>query len=594
MSKVLIRRLANEKADVKYLRGRADAQENVHGLFFFREYTGLWEMERIRKLDEALSVLKKYPVALYHLAADEFFCEYTVSNWEGYDVTVRVKVKIDLGGKGFAGWMRDSAEAWDGAEISAETLERLVMGESRFGLASYVRNNLAEANPELLKANGVGSWPWGGTVKLREPWLSVADVEDVRCVSHSTAPKVTEIRKEIEIRRGTVLNGQYDLLERCGRGGMGQVWKARDIKLDKIVAVKVLNANVDEQLADSIKGEAATLSELNHTNVIGMRGYHEDGNVSYMVMDFIDGSSLEDFLGRNGGRLDWEGVATWLKPIAEAIDYVHREKKRVHRDIKPSNIMIGKTSRDDTADRSILCDFGIACEDRNVTQCAWGTESYRAPEVRSGVEVSFAADVYSFSVTLFRCLTGGLDFPDDLSSETAHRIGVPPVVLRGMSKDPLSRPKNCAAFFKAEAVSASARVTDAPSVADDGESLSSLPNGVVLPVKVMDAYRYLLGKCGKADVLSRMKPLLNVERKRNERIGWRISDTVAFVEVISEITVSSLGGIDDMKHMGAEDRRGEILAYFGNHHQNEFDSATRTALHAIYRSIADTSEEEWK
>lgn len=588
MSNVLIRRLANEKADVRYLRGLADAQGDVHGLFFFREYTGQWEMERLGKLDKALSTLKSADV--YHLVASEFFCEYTESDWNGCDVTVRVKVKIDLGGKGFAGWMRDAAEVWDGAEILAETLERLVTGESRFGLASYVRDCLDYAKPELLKNNGVGSWPRPESMALRVPWLSVTAVE-VKCVLHSTTPKVTEIRKEIVIRRGAVLNGQYELLERCGRGGMGQVWKAWDSELGKNVAVKVLNANVDERLADSIKREASTLSGLNHANVIGMRGCHRDGNVSYMVMDFVDGSSLEAFLGQNGGKLDWEGVVTWLKPIAEAIDYVHYEKNRVHRDIKPDNIMIGKTSRDDTAVRPILCDFGIACGHRNVTQCAWGTESYRAPEVRPGVEVSFAADIYSFAVTLFRCLTGGLDFPDDLSSETAHRIGVPPVVLRGMSKDPSSRPKNCVEFFKAEAVSAGARVTDAPSAADD-ESLASLPDGVVLPVKVMDAYRCLLGRCGKKDVLRRMKPLLDVEMKRNRRIGWRISDTAAFMEVISEITVGSLGGIDFMKRMGAEDRRVEILAYFGTHQKNEFDSATRTALHAIHRSIVDSSEEE--
>lgn len=595
MSKVLIRRLANAKADERYLRGLADAQGDVHGLFFFRQYTGRWEMERTRKLDEALSMLKKWPSAVYHLAADEFFCEYTERNWNGRDVTVRVKVKIDLGEDGFAEWMRGAVEVWDGAEIQAAALERLVTGESRFGLASYVGDCLAEANPELLEAHGVVSWPRREPVKLREPWLSVVDVQDVRCVPHLTAPKGSEIRKEIEIRPGTVLNDQYELRKRCGRGGMGQVWKAWDKCMEKDVAVKVLNANVDERLADSIKSEAATLSNLNHANIIGMRGYHREGNVSYMVMDFVDGSSLEEkLLEREGGRLGWEEAVKWLKPIAEAIDYVHYEKKCVHRDIKPFNIMIGRTSRSDTADRPVLCDFGIACEHRNVTQCAWGTEWYRAPEVRPGVEISSEADVYSFAVTLFRCLTGGLDFPDDRSPETARRIGVPPVVLRGMSKDPLSRPKTCAEFFEAEAVSVAARVADAPSAADDGESLSSLPDGVVLHVKVMDAYRCLLGKCGKGDILLRMKPLLNVERKRNERIGWRISDTAAFADAISEITVSSLGGKDSIKKKGAEDRREEILAYFENHHRNEFDSATRAALYAIYRSIADSSEEEWK
>lgn len=213
------------------------------------------------------------------------------------------------------------------------------------------------------------------------------------------------------------------------------------------------------------------------------------------------------------------------------------------------------------------------------------------------MEVTFAADVYSFAVTVFRCLTGGLDLPADLSPETARKVGVPPVVLRGMSKDPSRRPKSCVEFFRPEVQASAKDVAEAKSADKKATAPSSHaarvakapPVGeVVLPVKVMDFYQCILAKCGMADVLQRMGPLVKDVKHCGKRIGWNVLDVDAFVDLVSEVSAASLG---DLKSRAVNDKRNEIVAWVNNHGDREFNAATLAALHAIRDSIVDFSEE---
>jgi serine/threonine-protein kinase len=187
-----------------------------------------------------------------------------------------------------------------------------------------------------------------------------------------------------EVRLGQVLAGQYELAEKIGAGGMGVVWRARDRELDTPVAVKVLPAVVagDERSIQNLKDEAKISLRLTHPNICRLHGFHSAGSVKFLVMEYIDGRTLEEILaGRDGKGMEWEEVEPIAGQIAEALDYAHGlEPPVLHRDIKPSNIMVTPGGR------AKLLDFGVAREVRSSLsrltgmQDTSGTVPYMSPE----------------------------------------------------------------------------------------------------------------------------------------------------------------------------------------------------------------------
>lgn len=580
----LIKRVSN--SDRRYLRQLpSDTQGLLHGLFVVREYTGEPEIQRVWRLKDALSAIDRH--RLYHFVASEFSCVHEERNWKGLDITVRFRIRICPTEKGFARWLlMEDTGAWDDTrtKIYASDLEAVIQSDTQYGLVSYVRACLNQVHLELLKDHGAASWPYSIATKFRMPWLEVVSVEDVKCLPHTATVRV------VDVRPGTVLCGQYKLVNRLGQGGMGQVWKAEDLSLHTNVAIKVLAENAAQDLTDTIEKEARVLKSLAHENIANMRGYHIDGNVSFMVIDFVEGCSLEDILlqrKNNQGRLTDEEVLEWLKPIASAIDYVHK-KNVVHRDIKPQNIMIGRKAGDDKNIplRPFLCDFGIASKNSNVTQAAWGTPPYCAPEITPGAEVTAAADIYSFSVMLFRCLTGKFPFATD--SDGACKSCYIGSVKKGLSRRAVNRPQKCLDLFRPSRDDNSI-IIDHEDEKGDGSSVV-LSDNIILPIKVIDDYQCLLGRCGKSDIVRKMKTLGKDVKHKGERTGWRISNTSAFIELIASVPVIA---VDEMRTNRAADRHGEIMAWFRNHRiDKEFDSATKAILERIHDSITNTSEED--
>lgn len=573
----LIKRVS--KSERRYLRQLpSDTLGCLDGLFVVRKYImGEPEIEQVSNLEDALSAID-HGHRLYHFETSEFSCVHEERNWKGQDITVRFRIRIWPTEKGFARWLlNEDTGAWDDTrtKIYASDLEAVLQRDTQYGLASYVRTCLNHVvHLKLLKDNGAKSWPREVKPKLSMPWLEVVGAEDVKCMPHV-----------VDIRSGTVLCGQYKLVKRLGQGGMGQVWKAEHIRLHKNFAVKILSENADEKLASTIKSEADVLSNLGHPNIANMRGYNEDGNVSFMIIDFVEGRTLEDVLLEKGKLSDAE-VLKWLKPIASAIDYVH-ERGWVHRDIKPQNIMIGYRANDkDKTPWPFLCDFGIASKNSNVTQAAWGTPPYCAPEITPGAEVTAAADIYSFAVMLFRCLTG--KFPFSTDSDGACKSCYIGSVKKGLSSSAVDRPQKCLDLFMPSKEANSIIIDD-----EDGKEDSSsvvLSDNIILPIKVIDDYQCMLGRCGKSDIVRKMKTLGKDVKRKGERTGWRISNTSAFIELIASVPVIS---VDEMRTKRAADRHGEIIAWFRNHQiDKEFDSATKAILERIHDSITNTSEED--
>lgn len=212
-----------------------------------------------------------------------------------------------------------------------------------------------------------------------------------------------------------ILANRYEILEKIGTGGMGNVFKAHDRKLDRIVAIKVLKLeyNEDNNFIRKFKRESLAAASISHPNIVSIYDVGtekvEDKEVHYIVMEYIDGKTLKDLIN-DEGRLSEKRALNYCIQIAEALKVAH-SKHIVHRDIKSQNIMV---TRDD---RIKVTDFGIARVADNTTVTAtnavMGSVHYFSPEQARGAKVDNRSDIYSLGIVLFEMLTGRLPFDAD-------------------------------------------------------------------------------------------------------------------------------------------------------------------------------------
>jgi serine/threonine protein kinase/beta-lactam-binding protein with PASTA domain len=257
-----------------------------------------------------------------------------------------------------------------------------------------------------------------------------------------------------------LLGGRYELDGIVGRGGMAEVFRARDIRLDRIVAVKTLRDDLarDQTFQARFRREAQSAASLNHPSIVAVYDTGEDmvGNtpVPYIVMEFVEGRTLRDLL-RDDRRLLPERAAEITDGVLRALDYSHRNGI-VHRDIKPGNVMLTRTG-----DVKVM-DFGIARAvsdaQATMTQTAQviGTAQYLSPEQARGERVDARSDLYSAGCLLYELLTGRPPFTGDspvaIAYQHVREAPVPPsridpelppwcdaIVLKAMEKDPSDR-----------------------------------------------------------------------------------------------------------------------------------------------------------
>jgi serine/threonine protein kinase len=211
---------------------------------------------------------------------------------------------------------------------------------------------------------------------------------------------------------------RYQVIEQIGAGGMGQVYKARDTALNRIVAIKVLRYPGRAEAA-RFQTEASATARLAHPGIVGIYDVGTSEGIAYIIMEWIDGPTLSEVLS---GRPDLKRAVELVRPVAEALSYAHSQGI-VHRDIKPSNILI------DHFGHPKICDFGIAkfVETNDVTATSTGqivgTPAYMSPEQAAGRpgDVGPRTDVYSLGCVLYEAITGSRPF-DGYSLELLHRI----------------------------------------------------------------------------------------------------------------------------------------------------------------------------
>ncbi len=220
------------------------------------------------------------------------------------------------------------------------------------------------------------------------------------------------------IQTGTLLSERYEIKERIGAGGMADVYKAIDTRLNRLIAVKVLKSEFsnDKSFISRFKNEAKSAAGLSHPNIVSVYDVGDDKGFHYIVMELVEGITLKKFIEKKGRLEVREAVGISIQ-IAQGMEAAH-EHGIIHRDIKPQNIMISRDGKVKVAD------FGIAkvVSSDTYTQNAVGSVHYLSPEQARGGYYDERSDIYSLGVTLYEMLTGQLPFggESDVSVALKH------------------------------------------------------------------------------------------------------------------------------------------------------------------------------
>jgi len=252
-----------------------------------------------------------------------------------------------------------------------------------------------------------------------------------------------------------VFGDRYEVEGRIGAGGMAEVWRGHDRVLNRTVAIKTLLPQFarDASFVDRFRREAQAAARLNHAGIVSVYDSGTDGDAPYIVMEFIEGRTLADYLS-SGKTIPPMEAAQIAKDIAAALAVAHAQGV-IHRDIKPANVMVTRDGK------VLVMDFGIARlisgpETAPQTSAVLGTASYLSPEQAQGQPVDARTDIYALGVVLYEMLTGRPPFTGDSPMAIAYKQvnatppapssanpDVPPaldaVVMRALSKNPANR-----------------------------------------------------------------------------------------------------------------------------------------------------------
>ncbi len=276
----------------------------------------------------------------------------------------------------------------------------------------------------------------------------------------------------------------YRLLSKLGEGGMGEVWLAEHVTIDRKVAIKILHAHYSRNadLRARFRNEAVTLSKLQHPNIVAFYDLIEADEHICLVMEYVKGRNLDEIIRWETGPLTPARLGTIFKQVLLAFDHAHRAGV-IHRDIKPSNFML--------TDDGVLkvLDFGIAKllgDDQQLTRTGtrMGTTFYMSPEQVNGGKVDQRSDIYSLGVTLFVLATGKNPYEGEtvefkvynrIVHEPLPRAGsvypgvssaVERLIQKATAKEPKDRFQNCGEFLVGEAKAVAPTPASAPASAD--------------------------------------------------------------------------------------------------------------------------------
>ena len=238
-----------------------------------------------------------------------------------------------------------------------------------------------------------------------------------------TANQLERIRPELDEQRAGQQIPGYQIIRKLGAGAMATVYLAKQISLDRMVAIKILPQKFtsNEEFVARFYAEGKAAAKLNHPNIVQAIDVNRSGEYHYFVMEFVDGRTVYDDIVNNGPYTEEDAVRIGIE-TARALDHAHKQGF-IHRDVKPKNIMIA-----DESNRTKLADMGLAraVSDREAAEAeagkAYGTPYYISPEqIRGERDVDARADIYSLGATLYHMVTGQVPFDGQNPSAVMHK-----------------------------------------------------------------------------------------------------------------------------------------------------------------------------
>ena len=265
------------------------------------------------------------------------------------------------------------------------------------------------------------------------------------------------------LEAGRTLNGRYKIQSLIGTGGMAAVYLAKDLILDRLVAIKVLRLDFrqNDDAMRRFRREALSATQLTHPNIVGVYDVGQSQEMNYIVMEYVEGTDLKDYIRQKGALHPIEAVRIMMQ-IVSAIAAAH-QNRIIHRDIKPQNILIDKEGN------VKITDFGIAValSDTSLTQTntLLGSVHYLSPEQARGGMATIQTDIYALGIVLYELLTGKVPFDGESAVSIALKHFQEPlptivnptamvpqslenIVLKATAKDPMHRYKSCYEMFQ--------------------------------------------------------------------------------------------------------------------------------------------------
>ena len=260
-----------------------------------------------------------------------------------------------------------------------------------------------------------------------------------------------------------LLDGRYELERKIGEGGMARIYVGRDLRLSRRVAVKIPHTHYlgEPDFIERFRHEAQAAAMLSHPNIVDVYDVGVDGDIHYIVMEFVEGTDLKSIINREAPLAVPRAVGL-AEQIARGLHAAHRAGM-VHRDVKPQNIIVTPDGR------ARITDFGVAKSHLSTalteTGVSFGTVDYLSPEQAQGRPATPRSDVYALGVVLYEMLTGRLPFAGDGAVAVAMKHvtepppsprrlnpAIPPgleaLILRALAKDPAQRPQDAQEFAR--------------------------------------------------------------------------------------------------------------------------------------------------